>query len=94
MVANPLRRLIESLVTGFLLGFMKIASVLLPNVRHFSERRVVEERILWALLFSHALACMLKLLALGTIGDDLFLLAIESVGEGARLKRTLHSDLL
>ena len=59
MIGDPLRGLIESLVAGFLLGFMKIASVLLPNVRHFSESRIVEERILWALLLSHALACML-----------------------------------
>ena len=59
MIGNPLGGLIESLVTSFLLGFMKIASVLLPNVGHFPESRIIEERILWALLLSHALACML-----------------------------------
>ena len=94
MIGDPLRGLIESLVAGFLLGFMKVASVLLPNVRHFPESRIVEKRILWALLLSHALARMLELLALGTVSDDLLLLAIESIGEDARLKRALHGNLL
>ena len=94
MIGNSLRSLIEPLVAGFLLGFVKVASVLLPNVRHFPESRIVEKRILWALLLSHALARMLELLALGTVSDDLLLLAIESIGEDARLKRALHGNLL
>ena len=83
---DSLRRLIELWVTGFLLRFVQVASVFLPDVRHLAQGRIIEERVLWALLLRHTLTRVLQLLALAAVSDDLLFLAIEGVGEDARLK--------
>ena len=90
---HPLGRLTK-LLSRFLLRLVHVASVFLPDVRHLTQRRIVKEGVLRTGLLRHTFTRMLQLLPLVAVSHNLFLLTIECIGNGSRLKATLHGDFL